>query len=331
MKEANQVKQLIEAVQAEIDTAKQKPFKVAVLGQTGYGKSSLINALFGTNLKTDPVRPCTKEIEKIEVTNDRGDRLWFYDLPGIGESLKVDKRYIPLYIENIFKADVVLWLFHSDNRSLSFDFQSFSNLMKRIPSNNVKALLSKFTFILSKCDLIAPSPWICAKENNKCFFVPQKDTRSIIKKKCLYVQEYFLRPFCNDLIASTFNDMDFKIKDDRFICDEDQVIFHGFLDGETLNRFKQKHPKYSKIFDRLADNHKVIPCSSYYRLNLYQVINVVINKLGLEAIARFQNFFRGARLEMLDFSKALHFRNFLIMDVSKKQVIFDLINHKFES
>lgn len=91
MKEADQVKQLVKAVQIEINAARQKPFKIAVLGQTGYGKSSLINALFGTNLKTDPVKPCTKKVEKIEVKNDKGDCLWFY---GIGLSIRCSKNRV---------------------------------------------------------------------------------------------------------------------------------------------------------------------------------------------------------------------------------------------
>jgi predicted GTPase len=41
---------------------KKAPLKVSVMGQTGVGKSSLINALFNTKLDTDPVRPATSKI-----------------------------------------------------------------------------------------------------------------------------------------------------------------------------------------------------------------------------------------------------------------------------
>jgi hypothetical protein len=198
----------------------------------------------------------------------------------------------------------------------------------------IKSTLSKFTFVLSKCDLITPVPYICAKhakKHNKSFFVPQSKIRNILDRKCEYIQEYFLRPFAKNIVSSTFNDGDFEIKDDRFVYDENQITFNGLLDSVALAKLKQKHPKHVKVFDRLGDNHKIIPCSSYYRFNLYQVINVVINKLGLEAITRFQNFFQDSSLEMLDFDRALHFRNFLIMDVSKNKIIFDLANHSFET
>lgn len=42
-----------ELFKKEIDAEKSKNFIVCIMGQTGTGKSSLTNSLFGTNFKTD--------------------------------------------------------------------------------------------------------------------------------------------------------------------------------------------------------------------------------------------------------------------------------------
>src|SRR6476661_2745389 len=84
-----------EAIESFVKAA-NAPFIVAVIGQTGVGKSSLINALFNTDLKTDPVKPTTMTVEKVVVKGNKGD-LWFYDLPGIGESSEADQRYLEDY------------------------------------------------------------------------------------------------------------------------------------------------------------------------------------------------------------------------------------------
>jgi putative ribosome biogenesis GTPase RsgA len=46
-----------EDLRRRIEAEQRKPLVVVVAGQTGVGKSSLINALFGTQLEVDDVRP----------------------------------------------------------------------------------------------------------------------------------------------------------------------------------------------------------------------------------------------------------------------------------
>src|SRR5690349_13141358 len=107
-------------IKDRIEVARNKPLVVVVMGQTGVGKSSLINALFNTNLKTNDTQPETKIPEKhIEKTRN-GHEIWFWDMPGIGESSSADSRYINEYRQKILEADVALWLCHADSRSVTF-------------------------------------------------------------------------------------------------------------------------------------------------------------------------------------------------------------------
>lgn len=65
-----------------------KTFNICFLGTTGYGKSSLINALFGSNFQTKPIESCTKELYSVTLLTDQiegYDAITIYDTPGIGE------------------------------------------------------------------------------------------------------------------------------------------------------------------------------------------------------------------------------------------------------
>jgi predicted GTPase len=147
-------------IQSEISKESSKPFTVSVMGQTGVGKSSLVNALFGTNLKVDPVQPCTKEIEKKTFKNKSGHELWFYDLPGIGETEDLNTQYLKDYLEKLRESDVVIWAIHIDSRSITLDVSSFESILSKVKQEKKNELLKKITFVMTKADLITEDPWV---------------------------------------------------------------------------------------------------------------------------------------------------------------------------
>src|SRR5690242_8937167 len=112
------LRRLVDEVKGRRDKKRNAPLVIAIMGQTGVGKSSLINALFNTQLKTDPIRPSTKEIERVILKGKSGHELWFYDLPGIGESDQADTQYLTIYRQMLADSDIVLWAIHVDNRSV---------------------------------------------------------------------------------------------------------------------------------------------------------------------------------------------------------------------
>ena len=87
-----------------------RSYNVCFLGKTGYGKSSLINAMFGTRFSTDPFYSCTKELYSVSVLKDAPqgyDCVTIFDTPGIGEFPDND-AYQAYYDHAVSIADAIV-------------------------------------------------------------------------------------------------------------------------------------------------------------------------------------------------------------------------------
>ena len=85
-------------------------YNVCFLGRTGNGKSSLINALWGTKFSTDPLVSCTKEMYSVTVMEDTpngNEGITVIDTPGIGE-FSTDSKYERYYEHAVNMADCVV-------------------------------------------------------------------------------------------------------------------------------------------------------------------------------------------------------------------------------
>ncbi len=85
--------------------------KVGVFGNSGVGKSSLCNSLFGKDIaKISDVEACTRKPQEILIGAD-GDNggITLVDVPGIGEDPAHQKEYTALYKSLVPELDLVLW------------------------------------------------------------------------------------------------------------------------------------------------------------------------------------------------------------------------------
>lgn len=323
-------------IEEELIAQRNKPFVVSIMGQTGVGKTSLINALFHTKLKVDAVRPTTKEIERVTIKNAKQHMVVFCDMPGIGESEQADSVYLAEYRKQLLESDVVIWAIHADNRSTVFDMQTIKCLLKDMEPEKRSALMSKMTFVLTKADLLMQSPWLAGYIDGHVTFSPEKETKAILEQKAAYYQELYIHPFGEDIVARTYHNGTFRVNDPAFTWTERSVYYHGLLTTDKVEKLKSLHPQDPKIFVRLYDSYRVIPCSARFKYNLLELMLVIMNKLGPHVFESFKQVVKidqqsvdFSLLDRVPLEQTFKMSNFRIVDVQSKDMVFDLSGFVF--
>lgn len=123
---------------------------IGIMGKTGAGKSSLCNALFAGDVSpVSDVAACTREPLRFRL--QVGERcMMLVDLPGVGESEKRDVEYAALYLHQLPKLDLILWLIKADDRALAVDEHFYRQVIG-------EAYRHKVLFVISQADKAEPT------------------------------------------------------------------------------------------------------------------------------------------------------------------------------
>jgi predicted GTPase len=156
--------------------------QVMFIGKTGYGKSTTLNKICGHKyFKTDDIQSCTKKLFSCEykISQLKEHYLSLCDLPGIGESIDTDKKYINWYGEMLKKSACVVYILRADQRDFAVDEEIINTII-----TSSKKMTAKLVVGLNYADKIEPASKVLP-------FIPNGDQLQNINRKRKSISKTF--------------------------------------------------------------------------------------------------------------------------------------------
>jgi len=208
-----------------------KILKIALVGRTNAGKSTLINRIVGEKISIQNKKINTTQVTVIGIKNIRETQLIFYDTPGSNflKSLNAQSKNLKTNLwSGIDDSDIILYLIDSKTANSKFLFEQIIKLQE---------VKKKILIIFNKIDLISNKEILPLTSNlNKNFNI---DSFFTISAKQNIGIEYLLNYIDKFSYASNW-----VFKDDE-ITNKDDVFIVGELLRETMLTYLHKEIPYN--------------------------------------------------------------------------------------
>lgn len=248
---ATDIKEVSEKLSAEIRT---KPFRVAIIGQSGVGKTSTIQSVFGVkpgkSNKIKAVEEGTPDIEEKLYDIEDGFSLSIADMPGLKNDIKKDINvYIPLYKKELPDCDLIIYIIDAHAKELGVDIQILRDIV--IPICQKAGKTRNIIIALNKIDAIGQSfPEYRTNKEYHWDKIENKPTATLgklIKERVMHIYEKLVENNIFDNIdceqspaysaVYAYNLQDFLL---AILESEKGYIFVGTVADKVMSRWSDK-------------------------------------------------------------------------------------------
>lgn len=130
----------------------ERPFKVAVIGQSGVGKSTTLKSVFGLDTYTSNLAEGTTEIIEKKFPLRDGFTLAIYDMPGLNNDEDKDIEYAKLYEKILPGCDVIVYIINAHSRDFGEDCRILKEVV--LPICNENQVKDNLIIAVNKIDTI---------------------------------------------------------------------------------------------------------------------------------------------------------------------------------